>query len=187
GLAVADVLASDDGASLGHETVDLLAQPRQLLLGRSWCGAQVNGVDLALVAGDLLEQWQRQDDRTVFDHRTPINDPDHEEFLGFKLKSIADLFHQHFSGSFAQDDGSLGGVVRQAPGDDLEVFPGKAAPLPRGHDHHLRFLDADQVHEQGASFRDMWKRRDALDSGVTEWFGRQPLAHVADHDVGAAG
>src|SRR6185436_14545879 len=31
------------------------------------------------------------------------------------------------------------------------------------------------------------KRSDAFDDGGTEWFGRQPPAHVADHDVGAAG
>ena len=33
GLAVADVLAGDDGASFRDETGDLLAEPRQLLLG----------------------------------------------------------------------------------------------------------------------------------------------------------
>ena len=33
----------------------------------------------------------------------------------------------------------------------------------------------------------MRQRSDAFDDGGTEWLGRQRVAHVADHDIGAAG
>src|SRR6185503_17164597 len=98
---------------------DLLTQPRHLLPGRPRGDAQVYDVDLALVAAELLEQRQRQDDGSVFDHGAAIDDPHYFEFLGFELEGIADFFRQYFSGSLAQDDGALSGVVRQAPGDDL--------------------------------------------------------------------
>ena len=37
----------------------------------------------------------------------------------------------------------------------LRFFQEKPPHSPRGDDHHLRVLDAHQVHEQGAGFRDM--------------------------------
>ena len=73
------------------------------------------------------------------------------------------------------------------PETTLRFSQEKPPHSPRGHDHHLGVLDADQIDEHGAGFRDMRERSDAFDDGGAERFRRQSAAHVADDDVGAAG
>ncbi len=110
-LAGADHLAGHHGAAFREDFLDLLAELGHLLLGGAGGHADVDEVDLALVAGDFLEHLEGENDGAVLHHRLAVDDADHRQFLGLDLHRVADFLLQHLRRQPAEDDGLLGAVA----------------------------------------------------------------------------
>src|SRR5436190_21983338 len=66
-------------------------------------GAHVDRADLVLASHDLLEQRQRENDRTVFYKRPAFDNADDRKFLGLNLDRVAEFFLQYIRSGGAKN------------------------------------------------------------------------------------
>src|SRR3954465_14357714 len=103
-------------------------------------GAHVNRADLVLASHDLLEQRQRENDRTIFYKRAALDNADDRKFLGLDLDRVAEFLLQYIRSGGAKNDRPFHLIVRQPPGNELEILPGEPTPFAARYHHQLCIL-----------------------------------------------
>ena len=180
------MLARRFGVPFRNQARHFIAKPPDRGIVHSGRDSDVNRADLVLTSGDLLEQWQRKNDRAVLNERAALNNPDYGELFSLDLNRVADLLFQDVRRGRSEDRRLLHLIVRHSSGNELEIVPREAAPFASGHDHELGGFDTHQIHEDLTGRGDSGQMRDPLARGCRKWLGRQGTAHVVNDDVGAA-